>query len=62
LDIGGRQLPFARPRPYHPAYPQVTQEIIKTMEAMYLQNAAVEASVKDLVSRMNPVMEAAARR
>ncbi len=62
LDIGGRQLPFARPRPYHPAYPQVTQEIIKTMEAMYLQNAAVEASVKDLVSRMNPLMEAAARR
>jgi len=62
LDLGGRQLNFARPRPYHPAYPQVTQEIIKTMEAMYLQNAPVEASVRDLVDRMNPLMEAAVKR
>lgn len=62
LDIGGRQLPFARPRPYHPAYAQVTQEIIKSMEAMYLQNAPVDATIKDLVSRMNPVMESAAKR
>ena len=57
LDMGVRQLPYASPRPSTPAYFQVTQEIIKSLESIYLQNAPVEATIKDLVARTAPLFD-----
>ncbi len=51
LDMGVRQLPYAHPRPSTAAYFQVTQEIVKSLEGIYLQNAPVEGTLKDLVLR-----------
>lgn len=58
LDMGVRQLPFARPRPSNPAYFQVTQEIIKSMQSIYINNTPVEATIKDLVGRTASLFEA----
>ena len=57
LDMGVRQLPFASPRPSTPAYFQVTQEIVKSLESIYLQNAPVETTIKDLVTRTAPLFD-----
>jgi sn-glycerol 3-phosphate transport system substrate-binding protein len=51
LDMGMRQLPTARPRPSEAGYVQGIQEIRKTLENIWLNNAPVEASMKDLVQR-----------
>ncbi len=55
LDMGVRQLPYAQPRPSTPAYFQVTQEIVKSLESIYLQNAPVKATIEDLVNRTSPL-------
>ena len=34
-----------------------TQEIVKSLEAIYLQNAPVEATIKDLVARTAPLFD-----
>ncbi len=57
LDMGVRQLPYARPRPSTAAYFQVTTEIIKSLENIYLNNAPVEVTLKDLVSRTAPLFK-----
>jgi sn-glycerol 3-phosphate transport system substrate-binding protein len=58
LDMGVRQLPFARPRPSNGAYFQVTQEIVKSLESIYLNNTPVESTLKDLVGRTTPLFTA----
>jgi sn-glycerol 3-phosphate transport system substrate-binding protein len=58
LDMGVRQLPFARPRPSTGAYFQVTQEIVKSLESIYLNNTPVESTLKDLVGRTAPLFTA----
>ncbi len=55
LDMGVRQLPFARPRPTNGAYFQVSQEIVKSLEGIYLNNAPVESTLKELVTRTAPL-------
>lgn len=57
LDLGYRQLPFARPRPQAAGYVQGTQEIIKSLDRIFLQNAPVEATLKDLVTRTAPLFK-----
>ncbi|ACO48107.1 ABC transporter substrate-binding protein [Deinococcus deserti] len=57
LDLGYRQLPFARPRPSSAGYVQGTQEIIKSLDRIFLQNAPVEATLKDLVQRTAPLFK-----
>ncbi len=57
LDMGVRQLPYARPRPSIGAYFQVTTETIKSLENIYLNNAPVEVTLKDLVSRTAPLFK-----
>jgi sn-glycerol 3-phosphate transport system substrate-binding protein len=57
LDLGMRQLPFARPRPSHPGYPQFQVEVGKTMEGIYLQNQPVEASIKAMIDRLEPAFK-----
>lgn len=57
LDLGYRQLPFARPRPSSAGYVQGTQEIIKSLDRIFLQNAPVEATLKDLVQRTDPLFK-----
>lgn len=51
LDMGARQLPFARPRPSSAGYFQATQEIIKSLDSIFLQDAPIEATLKSLVER-----------
>ena len=57
LDMGVRQLPFARPRPSTGAYFQVTTEIVKSLESIYLNNTPVESTLKDLVTRTAPLFK-----
>lgn len=57
LDMGVRQLPFARPRPSSAGYVQGTQEIIKSLDAIFLKNAPVEATLTDLVNRTAPLFK-----
>jgi sn-glycerol 3-phosphate transport system substrate-binding protein len=57
LDMGVRQLPYARPRPSTGAYFQVTTEIVKSLENIYLNNTPVEATLKDLVTRTAPLFK-----
>lgn len=58
LDMGMRQLPTARPRPSEAGYVQGIQEIRKTLENIWLNNAPVEASMKDLVTRTQSLFKA----
>jgi sn-glycerol 3-phosphate transport system substrate-binding protein len=58
LDMGVRQLPFARPRPSTGAYFQVTTEIVKSLESIYLNNTPVTETIKDLVARTAPLFTA----
>lgn len=57
LDMGVRQLPYARPRPSTAAYFQVTTEIVKSLENIYLNNTPVENTLKDLVNRTAPLFK-----
>lgn len=57
LNLGYRQLPFARPRPSSAGYVQGTQEIIKALDRIFLQNAPVEATLRDLVQRTDPLFK-----
>ena len=57
LNMGVRQLPYASPRPSNAGYFQATQEIIKSLENIYINNAPVEATLKDLVSRTAPLFK-----
>jgi sn-glycerol 3-phosphate transport system substrate-binding protein len=57
LDMGVRQLPYARPRPSTSAYFQVTTEIVKSLESIYLNNTPVESTLKDLVNRTAPLFK-----
>lgn len=51
LRVGIDQLPYARPRPSVPAYPQTTTEIISALESIWLQGAPVQSTLDDLVAR-----------
>jgi sn-glycerol 3-phosphate transport system substrate-binding protein len=55
LDLGFRQLPTARPRPVSAGYLQGTQEIIKSLDNIFLKNAPVDATLKELVTRTAPL-------
>ncbi len=49
--VGIDQLPYARPRPSLPGYPQATPEIVEALESIWLQNAPVEETLNQLVDR-----------
>lgn len=49
--IGIDQLPFSRPRPSHPGYPQATPEIVSALESIWLQGAPVQQTLDELVRR-----------
>jgi sn-glycerol 3-phosphate transport system substrate-binding protein len=51
LEIGGQQLSYARPRPSTTGYVQGTQEIIKSLDRIFLQDAPIDATLSDLVQR-----------
>ena len=55
LEVGIQQLPYARPRPSTSGYVQGTQEIIKSLDKIFVQNAPVDATLKDLVDRTAPL-------
>jgi sn-glycerol 3-phosphate transport system substrate-binding protein len=50
-----QQLPYARPRPSTSGYVQGTQEIIKSLDKIFVQNAPIDATLKDLVDRTAPL-------
>lgn len=55
LAVGVHQLPYARPRPTTSGYVQGTQEIIKSLDKIFVQNAPIDATLKDLVDRTAPL-------
>ncbi|WP_291424916.1 ABC transporter substrate-binding protein [Deinococcus sp.] len=57
LEIGGQQLPYARPRPTTAGYVQGTQEIIKALDKIFLQSAPIDATLGDLVQRTQPLFK-----
>jgi len=49
--VGIEQLPYARPRPSLPGYPQATPEIIEALESIWLQNAPLQETLDSLAQR-----------
>ena len=49
--VGIDQLPYARPRPSLPGYPEATPEIIEALESVWLQDAPLQETLDDLVGR-----------
>jgi sn-glycerol 3-phosphate transport system substrate-binding protein len=49
--VGIDQLPYARPRPSLPGYPQATPEIIAALESIWLQNAPLQETLDNLAQR-----------
>jgi sn-glycerol 3-phosphate transport system substrate-binding protein len=49
--VGIEQLPYARPRPSLPGYPEATPEIIEALESIWLQDAPLQETLDDLVAR-----------
>lgn len=50
-QVGIDQLPYARPRPSLPGYPEATPEIIEALESVWLQDAPLQETLDDLVGR-----------
>ncbi|PNY81320.1 ABC transporter substrate-binding protein [Deinococcus koreensis] len=57
LGVGIQQLPYSRPRPSTTGYVQGTQEIIKSLDKIFVQNAPIDATLKDLVERTAPLFK-----
>ncbi len=49
--IGIDQLPYARPRPSVPGYPEADPEIVEALESVWLQDAPLQETLDDLVGR-----------
>lgn len=57
LEVGGQQLPYARPRPVTAGYVQGSQEIVKALDKIFIQNAPIDATLSDLVRRTQPLFK-----